>query len=304
MTKAIFIFIASLLILLPFVLNADEIPTSYQLILCIPFILFLGIPHGAIDNVLYIRDNKIKNLEFIGIYLAFIALNILLWLIFPIVAYVVFLLLSAYHFGQSQFSHYFNKQPLAHKALFFSWGVSILSALIYFNIEEIQQIMIQEKEFAAFESLHQKAYMQYVFLASSIATFILMVLIAIKKSFNVEALLMETLVLFLIVICFYLMPILIGFTLYFIILHSLKVLREEYEFLNSKKEVNSIVGFVLLLAPFTLLSIVGVGLIYSLIYLEIFYFSYGYCLLIIISSITLPHIFVMNRFYKLFKQST
>jgi len=302
MTKAIFAFIATVLLALPFVFNAGEISTSQQLIICTPFLLFLGIPHGALDNILYLRNNPKKNTEFIGVYLIFVGLNVVLWLTLPSVAYIMFLFLSAYHFGQSQFMHYFKKKLTRHKVLYLLWGISILSGLVYFNTKEIQQIMTQHEEFAVFSYLHQEHHMLLIFIVSTLSTILLMLNLTIKHSLKTETFFMELLVLALILICFFLMPLLIGFTLYFVILHSYKVLMEEYRFLNPDKKANSIINFVKMVAPFTLFSIGGIGLLFGLIYLNILPFSYGYCLLIVISSITLPHVFVMNRFYNLLFQ--
>jgi Brp/Blh family beta-carotene 15,15'-monooxygenase len=226
-------------------------------------------------------------------------MNVVLWILIPDVAYILFLLLSSYHFGQSQFSHYFNKQPLSNMFLYLLWGISILSGLVYFNIQEINNITIQYDDFAIFQVLHQKKVMLLVFLMSTGLTLIFMIGLTLKKVLKMEILLMELLVIALILICFKLMPLLIGFTFYFAVLHSFKVLREEYSFLNSEKEISSIIGFIKLIAPFTLLSIFGIMFLFGLIYIDILQLSYGYCLLIIISSITLPHVFVMNRFYDL-----
>ncbi len=299
MTKAIFFFIACLLLTLPFVFNAGEISLSNQLLITTPFLLILGIPHGAIDNVLYLRNNAIKNSHFIGVYLVFVGLNVALWLVLPSIAYILFLLLSAYHFGQSQFSHYFNKQPLSHQALYFFWGIGILSALLYLNIEEVHNIMNQHPEFATFRPLHQEKDMLLLFLSSNFISVALMLYLGYKKYLKVETIFMELVVVSLILICFYLLPLLIGFSLYFIILHSYKVLKEEYIFLISEKEVKSFLKFLAMVAPFTLLSVFGIAFLFALIYFELLSLSYGYCLLIVISSITLPHVFVMNKFYAL-----
>jgi Brp/Blh family beta-carotene 15,15'-monooxygenase len=302
MTRAIFLFIASVLLLLPFVFTAGAISVSSQLILCTPFLLLLGIPHGAIDHILYLKNNKLKHSHFIGIYLLLVGSNIALWMLLPSIAYVLFLLLSGYHFGQSQFSHYFNEEPVYYRLFYLFWGVSLLAGLVYFNLDEIHLIMNQYDEFAAFRPLHQDKLMFQIFLASSFGTLFFLVMLTIKKSLTVENLMMEVLVLSLVLVCFFLMPLLIGFTLYFVILHSFKVLREEYNYLNAEIRVNSIGGFVKVLAPFTLFSFAGIGLLFGMIYLNWLTISYGYCLLIIISSITLPHVFVMNRFYKLLLQ--
>lgn len=272
---------------------------SNQLLFTTPFLLLFGIPHGAIDNVLYLRNNTIKNAHFIAMYLVFVASNVIVWIFSPGIAYVIFLFLSAYHFGQSQFTHYFNKQPLSHKALYLFWGISILSGLLYFNIAEIRYIMMNHEEFAVFSPLHREVDMLYLFVASTLVTVSFIIYLTAKKFLTLENMFMELLVISLVLICFYLLPFLIGFSLYFIILHSFKVLKEEYHFLEEEKEIRSLKSFIQLIAPFTLLSIFGIVFLFALIYIDILTFSYGYCLLIVISSITLPHVFVMNKFYKL-----
>lgn len=272
---------------------------SSQLLITTPFVLLFGIPHGAIDNLLYLRGKEIKNSHFIAIYLVFVAANVSIWMASPSIAYVIFLFLSAYHFGQSQFTHYFDKQPLSHKALYLFWGISILSGLLYFNITEIHAIVADHAEFALFSPLHRELDTLYLFLGSTLITVAFIIYLTAKKVLTIENMFMELLVISLILIGFYLLPLLIGFSLYFIVLHSFKVLKEEYHFLDSEKEINSVQQFLKLIAPFTLLSIFGIAFLFGLIYLNILPFSYGYCLLIVISSITLPHVFVMNTFYKL-----
>ena len=160
--------------------------------------------------------------------------------------------------------------------------------------------MDQHEEFAAFKSLHQKNVLQFLFFGSTASSLLLMIYHGFKNQIKWESILMETVVITLILVCFYLMPILIGFSLYFVILHSYKVLKEEYNFLLSEKEINSVKNFFLLITPYTLFSIFGITFLFALIHFNILQISYGYCLLIAISSITLPHVFVMNKFYRLF----
>lgn len=270
-----------------------------QMLICLPLLLLLGIPHGAIDHVLYLRKNKDKNTQFVIVYLVIVGLNILLWLVLPSIAYIVFLLISAYHFGQSQFSHYLQNQAISHKAVYLFWGLALLSGFIYFNLAEIQGLTKNLDEFAAFAPIHQRTLILGIFLSTGVVTLLLLIYLVQQNILRLEQVFMEFFEMALILICFYLMPLLIGFTLYFIILHALKVLREEYEFLHAEKEVHSFLNFMKLLSPFTLVSIAGIAMLFALIYLNILKLSYGYLLLMVISSITLPHVFVMNSFYNL-----
>ena len=300
MTRPIFIFISSIFFLTPLVLLTEVLTTALQLIICLPIILFLGIPHGAIDNVLYIDNiKKLSLIKFIGVYLIIIGLNIGLWVKFPVISYVSFLFLSAYHFGQSQFANHLENKNLLTKLVYITWGISILSGLVFFNLNEISAIATAHPEFAVFEKIHVHNSFYLLFLGSTVAVVFLLGIVTISKLISVESLLMELLVLTLILFCFFLMPFLIGFTLYFVILHSLKVLREEFSFLILEKVITSFGQFIKLIAPFSFLSLCGIGFFLALIYLEFLKISYGYLALIIVSSITVPHVFVMNKFYNL-----
>ena len=171
MTKAIFIFIVCLLLGTPLVFWAGTISVSDQLVFCLPLLLLLGIPHGAIDNILYQRSRQISNLKFIGVYLVFVGLNIAFWLLLPSLAYLLFLLLSAYHFGQSQFSHYFKKQNIAAQALYLFWGIALLSSYVLFNLEEIHLVMATYDEFGQFAPLHLQGPMLLITMISFVLLF-------------------------------------------------------------------------------------------------------------------------------------
>jgi len=50
---------------------------------------------------------------------------------------VAFLILSAFHFGQSQFSHLSIAIKWERVLLYQAWGLSILSGLVIFNYDQI-----------------------------------------------------------------------------------------------------------------------------------------------------------------------
>ncbi len=298
MTKAIFVFIVCLLLGTPLVFWAGTIPVSDQLMLCLPILLLLGIPHGAIDNILYQRTRQISSFKFIGVYLVFVGLNIAFWFFLPSLAYLSFLLLSAYHFGQSQFSHYFSQQNFAAKALYCFWGIALLSAYVLFNLSEIHLVMATYTEFGPFAPLHIKGPMLLITGLSFLLFLGHLAYFRFSKQLSLEVVMMELLVFGLMLLGFYLMPLVIGFTLYFVVLHSFKVLREEYQFLLTQGIAKSFWGFIKMVAPFSLFSILGIGFLYALIEMQLLEVSFGYGLMVIISSITLPHVFVMDDFYQ------
>lgn len=82
------------------------LPMLYQLIFCSGLLLLVGIPHGALDHLLEqertLREARPFSLaRFILKYVLMIAIYGLGWLLFPVLSLSVFLLISAWHFGET-----------------------------------------------------------------------------------------------------------------------------------------------------------------------------------------------------------
>lgn len=259
----------------------------------------LGIPHGAIDNVLYQQKRPTSNTQFILGYVAIVVANSVMWFTLPVVAYILFIVFSAYHFGQSQFSGLLPKEYMTTKMLNFSWGITVLSGLIYTNLNELLALAMAHPEAQKLAVLHHEIFVSGLFWVSLMLTTGLIIYVLGYQHHKIENLFMEMIVLGVILVSFYVMPLLVGFTLYFVILHSYKVLREEYFFLKEARIVKGVPTFVKLLTPYSVIAIGGIMMLFVLIYLQWLPIPYGYGLLIIISSITLPHVFVMDQFYSL-----
>ena len=107
----------------------------------------------------------------------------------------------------------------------------------------------------------------------------------------------EILLFGLIHLCFYTLPLLIGFTIYFSTLHSMQVLLEEFDYLKKRMMKLSMSDFILLVTPYTLISIVGLAVLLVLSYFQIIAISGTLLVFIVISILTLPHSIVMDNFY-------
>ena len=84
--------------------STDIINYKFQILFSGILISTFGIAHGSIDNFLVKKKYDLNNFEFYSLYLVSIVLYIIVWLISPKIAFLSFLLLSAYHFGESHFS--------------------------------------------------------------------------------------------------------------------------------------------------------------------------------------------------------
>ncbi|TAE33521.1 MAG: hypothetical protein EAZ91_02615 [Cytophagales bacterium] len=83
-----------------------QLGLSTQLVFCGLFLVLSGIPHGALDHLLEQErasrlGHSFSMLSFIANYLATAGLYGLLWLLVPTLSLLLFLLISAWHFGET-----------------------------------------------------------------------------------------------------------------------------------------------------------------------------------------------------------
>jgi len=82
------------------------IPLPVQFAVCLLLLLASGIPHGALDHLIEQQRSVQANrpfsmVLFIGKYLLLIAAYGVAWLVSPVLSLVVFLVISAWHFGET-----------------------------------------------------------------------------------------------------------------------------------------------------------------------------------------------------------
>ena len=299
MPKTDFAFFASILLLITLGPALELLEQDLLNSLAIASILLFGIPHGSIDNQLYLEKSSISKTRFYSFYLGAIALNALLWFIFPLISLGIFVLISAYHFGQSQLSDILKKSNIWSFLLYTIWGASVIFSFAHFNIEEIQAFTSQEKDLMIFSVISNSSFMFISYLLSTSLCLIGMNLFVLKGKMKGERFAFEMLVLFVIQLSAFLFSFLIGFAFFFVLIHSFRVLQKEFNHLFDALNLQTFLAFIKKLMPFSLLSFIGIGLIVFAISMDVLYISIPLFSMIIISSITLPHAFVMEKFYSL-----
>ena len=266
--------------------------TNVLKVLSIIGILTIGISHGAIDDVLHFKKLKVNKGPFIFKYVVAIIAYAALWYLFPNAAALGFILISGYHFGQSQFIDYKFTNWITSNLIYLSWGSLVL--FIFFYCNAVPLIKDSSQYFGIPKLLIwliQNA--KYFIISFSVILLVNFIHSLIKKKISFQNAIMELLLLFAISTSFALIDPLIAFSLFFVILHSYHVMIHEINFL----EVKSNGEFIKTLLPFTIISLVGFTIILSGLYflgLEIYI---PLVTLIIISSVTTPHSFIMAKFY-------
>ena len=262
-----------------------KVEDSYSSIIFVIVMLTIGIPHGSVDHIIAFinpESRRFKSkLSFFTVYLSLIVLNIIIWVFSPYLGLFTFLLVSCYHFGEAQVIGFNNTK---NKLLNFVLGANILLSLFLNNIFELQFILL---DLTLFSSIDLSSYDKTFFLLISVA--VLMISVVYFKIEKKVPLYAEMSILYLI---FYHTDILTSFSIYFGFSHSLPMLLLEYKEMKEK----NFLSFYAKPLPFTTLAIIfGIILYYFnndlLTANNLILFTF-----IVISSLTLPHVFIMKDF--------
>ncbi|HKL02394.1 MAG TPA: Brp/Blh family beta-carotene 15,15'-dioxygenase [Cryomorphaceae bacterium] len=298
MNKTTFVFVASFFVAVAFFAGFEGIAIGHQTICAAIFIALLGIPHGAIDHIIYLEGNGSNPFKFYSFYFGLMTVYAIAWIFFPMWSMLGFLALSAYHFGQSQFTELAAIPERKKIILYISWGTSILAGLIYFNRIEIADLTVAIPDLAAVSvAFENVALYQTITISAAILTCAILVDSFRKDQITSQRFAMELYTFAFIHFVFYALPLVVGFTLYFVFLHSSKVLIEEFAYLRKMRVDFSLKKFVRLLLPYTLVSLIGSGLLLAISMVGAINISAVLLSFILISVLTLPHSVVMENFY-------
>ncbi|MDF9799991.1 Brp/Blh family beta-carotene 15,15'-monooxygenase [Catalinimonas alkaloidigena] len=140
--------LSSTLISLLIISYVQEISLLWQLSIFVLLMLATGIPHGALDHIVFryiekqSEDVKVSYTRFFLVYLGIIAGYALLWLQLPQLCLIIFLLMSFYHFGQSQLYYIkWSEKNILKTLLYLSWGALIIIEIIFFNYEASTEVL-------------------------------------------------------------------------------------------------------------------------------------------------------------------
>lgn len=246
-------------------------------ILAIGF-LSVGLAHGALDHLTTHKISSTKQLiYFVLSYLLKGALFGIVWWFSSDVALVVFVLYSAWHFGQADFKEWNLKQGWKS----FTWGFILLTVILFFHVEELSDILKQIPNLAAVNLLHKIPQNGLLFI-QVLTVSLGLILARLNKSTNL-----------LLALIYLLMAsqlsLLMAFGIYFVLQHSINGWKHLSVGLEKESSVmwkNAI--------PF---AFGGAGIFFYFLLFEDE--NYIGLFFIILSCLSLPHVFSMNHFYQL-----
>ncbi len=266
-----------------------------DLYLAFTLILIFGIPHGATDHILHNLVDKKKmiskpKLKFLFYYLGIILSYALLWYLIPGIALFVFLVVSAFHFGETQLHRLESKNWIKSLNYFF-WGSSILLLIFEPHLAEVQSIVSPHLlDPGSMKWVISNYY--YLLYASLLTSFVFL----IGEGLNtLISQIIEFLILYLIA---NFTSLILAFALFFAFWHSRDATYDQIIRIRKYAFDFNIKYWLKLAAPYSLISILGIALIILLsfyIELEIPIITLFF---VLVALITLPHVFVMSTFYR------
>jgi hypothetical protein len=135
------------LILFAFILflidSAFALNNSTQISFLIVVLILFGVPHGALDLYIdqYLHKSESNQKIFLLKYIANIIGYALVWYFFPVAALIIFILITAYHFGEIDWLG--KTEKLVHKIAYSIIGLLWILLLLSKNINFALQIFIR-----------------------------------------------------------------------------------------------------------------------------------------------------------------
>ena len=296
MTIFLYIFIVIAFIISNVFQLFNSISIETQIITSTFFIMLVGIPHGSLDHLLLPTQNFKSKLRFYVFYLGLIILNLLVWNYSQISGLILFFIISSYHFGESQlFKFNINNKIISHFIYLF-WGSSVIFSFLFYNIDELQLLSNSYEDTRNLISYINLYLFSYMFLSSNIITLILFIFLIFNFKVKTNKVISEVFFLFVIHLSSFLFPLLICFTLFFIILHSLPSLVNQYNHFKNNNNEFTLKDFIYLMAPYSSVSILFLIFITFCSFTNVINYSVPLISIILISVITLPHSFIISKF--------
>ena len=276
---------------------------TIQFIIFLSGILLLGVPHGAADLLVASQNassskKSFSKFRFLIIYISrLFSFAAILWF-FPLWGNLLFILFAAYHFGETDL-YQFKTNTISGKAFVIFYGLLILSVILLHHFEEVKplfQLFSAGKENIVFINWLDANRYNVISVAGILfftATFIYFLQNKHTGTNGKGQFLIRFAVILLIL---FNLPMLLGFTFYFVVWHSVLSLNNITAYLrkNNSYTQNSIKKEIIL---YSVLAIGGIGLFGLTGFMFINSSTMVGYLFLGLAVLTAPHMQIMHDMY-------
>ncbi len=277
--------------------------TNIQFIIFITGILLLGVPHGAADLLVATQNansekQPFSKIRFLSVYIGRLFLFAATIWFFPVLGNMLFTFFAAYHFGETDL-HQFKTNTLLGKLFVISYGLVILSVILLHHFEEVKPI------FQLFEAGKKNEILinwidinRYYILSTTGVLFFTSTFVYFLKNSNTNINEKgQFLIRFAVILSIlFNLPMLLGFTFYFVIWHSVISLTNIILYLrnNNTCSLNIISKQILL---YSVLAIAGIGIFGLIGFMFISSNAIAGYVFLGLAVLTAPHMQIMHDMY-------
>lgn len=206
-----------------------DINQTLQLIFFGLGILITGIPHGSLDHILYLKQQGNTKftfsslIRFLLFYLGYAALYAIVWYIHVELAIFIFLLISAYHFGEMDLKNLLREDRLLSKFISTVYGLVFLINYLIFRWPEASAILsgfpgFRNEQIQNISAIY--ANRNELLCLSILAMIIFIGTMSILQKISFQSLITTFIQLFILGLIVFNLPILLGFGFYFNCWHA------------------------------------------------------------------------------------
>lgn len=256
-------------------------------------ILSIGLLHGSNDLKIIVQtSNKLKGFGFFKLLSGYIFIVTLVGISFyfiPAFALLIFILISAYHFGEQHWNTLFWKKNIFVNIFFVSYGLMILFGIFMFNDQLTSEIIFNLTNIKL-----SQIHFKWVLYLTMLSTFINSVLLYNKKFFDCN-IPVELFLLLVFAVVFYKSTLIWSFAIYFILWHSLPSILDQTKQLYGCISKENVLRYVKSSFLYWFVSVFGLSLLFYLLKDDFIFFNSVFFSLL--AAITFPHVMVMRIFY-------
>ena len=256
-------------------------------------ILTVGLLHGSNDIKLMFKDLKLqrsKTYIILLVYVAMVVLTALFFINLPSVMLVVFIFLSAYHFGEQHFTRKIDKQSPFRESFFIAYGLTLFFMLFAMNSNATIRIMEQ----IGFPGVTEFYFSLGLNISLGVTLFLGSIL-RLEKALNAN-ILREIFLLLVFYLIFRIATLMWAFAIYFVIWHAYPSILDQMTYLRGRVNQLGLIHYVKSSLLYWSISICGIFLLFMLTAQNTEMFNALFFTLI--AAISFPHVFVMRKINK------
>ncbi len=253
-------------------------------------ILSFGILHGANDIKLLQatttkQSGSISYLKILVYYIVFVVGVAALFYLIPAISLALFVVFSAYHFGEQHWMSKINGSSRLQVFFFTAYGLLVLLLLFSAHGEEVSGIILN------ITSVWIPSYYFTIILAI-MSVIVVVLYMAIFNSLK-SNIILELFFMLVFFIVFNTASLLWAFAIYFIIWHAIPSLADQMQYLYGDISNSNFIKYLRSSAIYWIISVVALVVLF--VFIEDTGQGFLPFLFSFLAAITFPHVFVINR---------